>query len=327
MSNATNFIKSIAASAQQVATANKLYASVMIAQACLESGYGNSSLSDPPNHNLFGIKGSYNGQSVTLRTAEQTATGAVYYVNAAFRKYPSYKQSLEDNAKLLRNGLDWDKNFYSGTWKEKAKTYKEATAWLQGRYATDVRYAAKLNAIIVEHNLTQYDTGKVVTPTPTPSAPTVVENSNKRLFLDATNDTWRIYHKNGPYVSGTEVGKLAPKKHYGLLYKVIKELGNNLYLIKTESFGEVAIFVPAGDKTSALIDGKTIMLSAKVPQWRVYRTTGPYVVGKEVAKVAPAKFGGLAYKVQKELGNSLIQIKTGDFGQVVVYADHDATII
>ena len=326
MSNAKNFIKSIAAYAQQVANANKLYASVMIAQACLESGYGNSALSDPPNHNLFGIKGDYNGQSVTLRTAEQTSTGAVYYVNAAFRKYPSYKQSLEDNAKLLRNGLTWNTSFYSGTWKEKAKTYKDATAWLQGRYATDVRYAAKLNAIIAEHNLTQYDTGTAA-PAPTPTAPVVVSDSNKRLFLDATNVTWRVYHKNGPYVSGTEVGKLAPKANNGLLYKVVRELGNGLYIIKTQDFGEVAIFVPAGDKTSALINGKTIMLSAKVPLWRVYKTTGPYTTGKEVAKLAPAKFGGLAYKVEKDLGNKLIQIKTADFGQVVVYADHDATII
>ncbi len=42
----------------------------MIAQAILESGSGNSALAAPPNYNLFGIKGAYQGQSVSFPTQE-----------------------------------------------------------------------------------------------------------------------------------------------------------------------------------------------------------------------------------------------------------------
>ena len=49
---------------------NDLYASVMIAQAILESGAGQSSLSSYPHYNLFGIKGSYAGQSTVMQTWE-----------------------------------------------------------------------------------------------------------------------------------------------------------------------------------------------------------------------------------------------------------------
>ena len=40
------------------------YTSVMLAQAILESNWGNSQLAQEPNNNLFGIKGSYQGLSL-----------------------------------------------------------------------------------------------------------------------------------------------------------------------------------------------------------------------------------------------------------------------
>ena len=42
----------------------------MMAQAIVESGWGASTPSKAPNYNLFGIKGSYNGQSVYMDTWE-----------------------------------------------------------------------------------------------------------------------------------------------------------------------------------------------------------------------------------------------------------------
>ena len=60
-SSQQQFINQIAPHAQSVANANDLYASVMMAQAILESAWGQSTLAQAPNYNLFGIKGSYNG--------------------------------------------------------------------------------------------------------------------------------------------------------------------------------------------------------------------------------------------------------------------------
>ena len=152
--NKKEFIQFAATYASQVAKNKGLYASVMIAQAILESDYGKSKLSGPPNNNLFGIKSfKVTEPRVNMRTAEQDSKGNVYYIDAFFRVYPSYYESFEGNANLLRNN-----KLYSGTWIENTKSYKDATAWLQGRYATDVRYASKLNGLIEEYNLTQYDT-------------------------------------------------------------------------------------------------------------------------------------------------------------------------
>ncbi|MGX4687335.1 LysM peptidoglycan-binding domain-containing protein [Vagococcus sp. JNUCC 83] len=165
------FIESIGSHAQSVAAENDLYASVMIAQAILESGYGTSTLSLPPNHNLFGIKGNYNGQSVSMPTQE-FYNGQYVTITDAFRKYPSYRESLEDNARVLKTtSFSPGVYFYSGAWKSNTSSYMDATKWLTGKYATDPNYNTKLNNLIMTYNLTQYDdanyTGPITTPTGT----------------------------------------------------------------------------------------------------------------------------------------------------------------
>jgi D-gamma-glutamyl-meso-diaminopimelic acid endopeptidase CwlS len=152
------FIAEIAAYAQPVAAANDLYASVMMAQAIVESGWGGSTLSQAPNYNLFGIKGSYQGQTVYMDTWEYL-NGQWVIKKEPFRKYPSYQQSFQDNAYVLRTtSFQAGVYFYSGTWKSNTRSYQDATAWLTGRYATDPSYGTKLNNIISTYNLTQYDT-------------------------------------------------------------------------------------------------------------------------------------------------------------------------
>ena len=146
-----DFIGQIAEQARAVAVQNGLYASVMIAQAALESAWGTSTLSAAPNYNYFGIKGSYNGQSVIMKTYEDNGHGKLYSINAAFRKYPSPTESLLDNAALLRT------NLYRKVWIENTSSYTDATKALTGLYATDTSYNSKLNAIIQTYGLTRYD--------------------------------------------------------------------------------------------------------------------------------------------------------------------------
>src|SRR5699024_4752688 len=117
------------------------------AQAALESAWGTSTLTTTAN-NYFGIKGSYNGASVTMKTAEYDSNGQLYYTNANFRKYPSAKASMTDNAKLLRNGTSYNTSIYSGTWRENAATYADAANALTGTYATSPTYGSSLISII-----------------------------------------------------------------------------------------------------------------------------------------------------------------------------------
>lgn len=171
------FISQICGYATEVAAANDLYASVMMAQAILESGWGASTLTTTAN-NMFGIKGSYNGQYVTMDTYEDDGSGNYYLISAKFRKYPSLKESFGDNAYVLRNTSFSSGNYYySGAWKSNTTSYTQATAWLQGRYATDTSYASKLNNLISTYNLTQYDTG---------SSNAGGGNSNETIVSDET---------------------------------------------------------------------------------------------------------------------------------------------
>lgn len=155
--NTAAFFTEIATYAQPIAQANDLYASVMIAQAVVESGWGSSALSQAPYYNLFGIKGSYQGQTVYMDTLEFLNN---QWVNKKepFRQYPSFAESFNDNAYVLRNTSFGNGYYYAGTWKSNTRSYTDATACLTGRYATDPGYASKLNNIITTYGLTQYDT-------------------------------------------------------------------------------------------------------------------------------------------------------------------------
>ncbi|WP_449260294.1 glucosaminidase domain-containing protein [Enterococcus casseliflavus] len=157
--NPQAFIQQVGPMAQQVAGGNDLYASIMITQAILESGWGQSLLMRQAN-NMFGIKGSYNGQFVEMRTLEDDGTGNLYEIVARFRKYPTLKETFEDNAHVLRTtSFTSGVFFYQGAWRANTNSYRDAAQWLQGRYATDTTYASKLINLIETYNLTQYDQG------------------------------------------------------------------------------------------------------------------------------------------------------------------------
>lgn len=147
---AVDFIKKLAPGAQRVQKKYNVLASLVIAQGCLESGFGASDLSKQA-YNLFGVKGTYNGKYVLMWTKEQDKHGNETRVKARFRKYPSYAESLADLGSLYTR-LSRYKDVVG------EKDYQKATAAVaKGGYATDINYATKLNSIIFTYKLTQYD--------------------------------------------------------------------------------------------------------------------------------------------------------------------------
>lgn len=158
------FIKEIGEEARKVGLEKDLYGSVMIAQAILESASGQSQLSQAPYYNLFGIKGTVEGKGVTFKTQEDDGSGNLYTIDATFRQYEDYEASFNDYAKLLKEGLTYDSDFYKGTWKSETETYENVTEFLTGRYATDTQYGEKLNALIEAYALTSYDKEKAEIP-------------------------------------------------------------------------------------------------------------------------------------------------------------------
>lgn len=152
-----SFILKLGEPARKIGQEKDLYASVMIAQAILESASGSSSLAKAPNYNLFGIKGTHNGKSVSMATQEDLGNGTMYTTQSGFRIYENYEDCFNDYAMLLTEGISGDSNYYAGALKSNAKTYQEATKFLTGRYATDTQYNKKLNGLIETYDLTQYD--------------------------------------------------------------------------------------------------------------------------------------------------------------------------
>ena len=130
--------------------------SITAAQAILESGWGSSELAKAPNNNLFGIKDSedWNGEIVTVPTQEYV-NGDYITVNAAFRKYASWNDSVVDHAKFFTS-TEWRKNNYRKVVNE--TDYRIAAQELKNAgYATDPSYAGKLISLIEAYKLYEWD--------------------------------------------------------------------------------------------------------------------------------------------------------------------------
>lgn len=133
-----------------------LLPSVTIAQAILESGWGNSELARNAK-NLFGIKASadWKGPKYSKVTKEQKKTGETYSIQAEFRQYTSYLQSIEDHDRFFIS-TEWRKKNYKPVLE--AKDYKTQAKALQScGYATDQMYGRKLIDLIERLGLQQYD--------------------------------------------------------------------------------------------------------------------------------------------------------------------------
>lgn len=126
-----------------------LYPSVMMAQALLESSMGTSDLA-VYDHNLFGIKGTYNGSGTEYLTSEDAGGGSMYTITASFRSYPTYRESILDYVDLISNSGIYDAKYKSSP-RECIQAIKD------GGYATDSAYVSKVMQIIEDYNLTQFD--------------------------------------------------------------------------------------------------------------------------------------------------------------------------
>ncbi|OQA94300.1 MAG: Exo-glucosaminidase LytG precursor [Bacteroidetes bacterium ADurb.Bin217] len=120
-------------------------ASITLAQACLESGNGNSALTLEAN-NHFGIKchSTWSGKKIYFDDDAK---------NECFRVYPQALDSYIDHSEFLKNGQR-----YSFLFSIPASDYK---AWAHGLqkagYATNQEYAQMLIRIIEDNELYKYD--------------------------------------------------------------------------------------------------------------------------------------------------------------------------
>ncbi|HZK92837.1 MAG TPA: glucosaminidase domain-containing protein [Prolixibacteraceae bacterium] len=120
-------------------------ASITMAQACLESGNGNSELAREGN-NHFGIKCNSSWSGPSIRKDDETR-------NECFRKYSTAIESFRDHSKFLTGGMR-----YQFLFDYKITDYRKwAYGLKKAGYATDPQYPERLIKIIEEFQLHKLD--------------------------------------------------------------------------------------------------------------------------------------------------------------------------
>lgn len=183
------FINNIKDAAVQVANKYGLYASLMIAQAGLESAWGNSALATKA-YNLFGVKWTGRGAYITMPTQEYYG-GSYHTVYAKFQRYDSYYDALTGYANMIAS------NFFRST-KANAATVERAAENLRngkyGTYATAPNYASSLIRVINSYNLKQFDGASASTNTNTGNS---LNNTAKTYTVQAGDSVWGISQQTG----------------------------------------------------------------------------------------------------------------------------------
>ena len=61
---------------------------------------------------------------------------------------------------------------------------------------------------------------------------------------------WAVYNQNGPYTLANKIGEVKPQTYGGLSYEILGEKGNDVYIIQTQTYGKVGIWVPKDNDSS-----------------------------------------------------------------------------
>ena len=161
---------------------NSILASLTAAQALIESNKGNSGLTQKCN-NLFGIKGEYKGQYGIFWTTEYY-NGVATKVQAKFRKYPTWFNSIEDHSRLFTSSKRY-KNLVG------CKDYALACKYVKDDgYATSPTYTNTLINTINKYKLYEWDSevlGNTVKKKAAPSLPILKRGSKGEYVISWQN--------------------------------------------------------------------------------------------------------------------------------------------
>lgn len=140
------FLSRLLKPAMDVARRSGIPHQLILAQAALESGWGNKEIvtaQGKPSHNLFGVKATddWQGETTDVTTTEYT-NGVAQKVKGTFKVYHSYAEALSDYTSLLLHNPRYRHVLQAGTPEMAAKALQSAG------YATDPDYAQKLTGII-----------------------------------------------------------------------------------------------------------------------------------------------------------------------------------
>ena len=141
------FLAQHAQAARHAQASSGIPATFMVAQAALETGWGQHEIrfdDGRTSHNLFGIRAGANwkGPVAEIWTTE-FINGAAQKVRGQFRAYGSYQESFNDYARLISQSPR-----YANAMRSLADPQAFASALQQAGYATAPNYAQVLSSVI-----------------------------------------------------------------------------------------------------------------------------------------------------------------------------------
>lgn len=137
------FYKNVAVEVVPILSTEKIspeMVNVILAQVVLETQWGKKI----QGNNLFNIKGAYRGESVIFTTHEELPDGTMVKNLDTFRKYPDYRSSILDYIQLLKKKWPQSHRYLFAAEADTALFIGGLRAGEKGGYATDSRYAGKL---------------------------------------------------------------------------------------------------------------------------------------------------------------------------------------
>ena len=141
-----DFIDQLQPLAEQAAKALGVDANLLLAQAALETGWGQAVLKNTQgvsSYNLFNIKADKAWQGNQTKTSTIEFDGGIAKKEtASFRAYQSFQESFIDYVDFIKSNPR-----YSEALKKAANAYQYITALQQAGYATDPKYAEKIFSI------------------------------------------------------------------------------------------------------------------------------------------------------------------------------------
>lgn len=270
------FLATIGPMAKADMAKSGVLASVTIAQAILESGWGKSELALNAK-NLFGMKCSLSGNTWAGsawdgKSAYNISTGEYYsgtytQVRRDFRRYSSWAESVADHSAYLLGAMNGSKLRYNGL--KGQKDYRKAVQIIKdGGYATSPTYTTNLCTLIEKYNLTLYDGGSQASTQPAPTPAPAVNNSKtlaELMPVISTGDKGRAVKIAQAILGNLEVdGSFGPKtKASTLAFQKKKNLAQDTVIGKKTWAALFAVIKGGADKLPELkrtSTGKAVMV-------------------------------------------------------------------
>ncbi len=152
--SAQEFVTNLLPIAKEVASEIGLDPKAMVAQAAVETGWGQHLIHDGAgnnSHNLFGVKASrgWQGEKTYIDTLEYEA-GMPQKTKAAFRSYDSFADSMRDYIDFLRSSPRYETALQQT--EDPQRYFQELQ---RSGYATDPKYADKVLSVLNGDTMSQ----------------------------------------------------------------------------------------------------------------------------------------------------------------------------